>query len=282
MKLQVMQPRGNYQHDIFQLVGAPLVENCLVGFNNFVFVYGQTGSGKTYTIWGPANALFEENLSSDQQGLTPRVFQRLFDHINEEQIKHADKHLKYQIRCSFLEVGDGKEEYTDDGIDDIRKEWESYVEAKEQPEISEEYLVSVVPFFVFFKDGLIFDKLEGTDPSSLANKVAKVTGFINPGEVAAPASLGMAAGPTVLETVQDLAKVNGSSQTGNQVQTELKKLLHAVFSQFGKILDVLGLKTLKHKGQAWVIFEDVSSATNALRRMQGFPFYDKEMVYVFL
>ncbi|XP_039009001.1 monothiol glutaredoxin-S11-like [Hibiscus syriacus] len=185
------------------------------------------------------------------------------------------------------------------------------VEAKEQPEISEEYLVSVVPFFVFFKDGLIFDKLEGTDPSSLANKVAKVTGFINPGEVAAPASLGMAAGPTVLETVQDLAKVNGSSQTGNQVQTglddklkkkrlhpflfldfffffprvmiaELKKLLHAVFSQFGKILDVLGLKTLKHKGQAWVIFEDVSSATNALRRMQGFPFYDKEMVYVFL
>ncbi|MBA0834420.1 hypothetical protein Goarm_006778 [Gossypium armourianum] len=57
----------------------------------------------------------------------------------------------------------------------------------------------------------------------------------------------------------------------------MKKSLHAVFSQFGKILDVLAFKTLKHKGQAWVIFEDVSSATNALRRMQGFPFYDKEM-----
>ncbi|KAH1108027.1 hypothetical protein J1N35_011795 [Gossypium stocksii] len=58
---------------------------------------------------------------------------------------------------------------------------------------------------------------------------------------------------------------------------QLKKSLHAVFSQFGKILDVLAFKTLKHKGQAWVIFEDVNSATNALRRMQGFPFYDKEM-----
>ncbi|KAE8665482.1 U1 small nuclear ribonucleoprotein A [Hibiscus syriacus] len=58
---------------------------------------------------------------------------------------------------------------------------------------------------------------------------------------------------------------------------QLKKSLHAVFSQFGKILDVLAFKTLKHKGQAWVVFEDVSSATNALRRMQGFPFYDKEM-----
>ncbi|XP_043722904.1 U1 small nuclear ribonucleoprotein A [Telopea speciosissima] len=58
---------------------------------------------------------------------------------------------------------------------------------------------------------------------------------------------------------------------------ELKKSLFAVFSQFGKILEVLAFKTLKHKGQAWVIFEEVSSATNALRKMQGFPFYDKPM-----
>ncbi|PPR86314.1 hypothetical protein GOBAR_AA34378 [Gossypium barbadense] len=90
--------------DIFQLVGAPVVENCLAGFNSSLFAYGQTGSGKTYTIWGPANALLEENLSSDQQGLTPRVFQRLFARINEEQIKLADKQLKYQCRCSFLEI----------------------------------------------------------------------------------------------------------------------------------------------------------------------------------
>ncbi|XP_057439265.1 U1 small nuclear ribonucleoprotein A [Lotus japonicus] len=58
---------------------------------------------------------------------------------------------------------------------------------------------------------------------------------------------------------------------------ELKKSLHAVFSQFGKILEVFAAKTLKHKGQAWVVFEDLSSASNALRQMQGFPFYDKPM-----
>ncbi|XP_019166346.1 PREDICTED: kinesin-like protein KIN-12B isoform X1 [Ipomoea nil] len=92
------------QLDIFQLVGAPLVENCLAGFNSSVFAYGQTGSGKTYTIWGPANALLEDNLSSDQQGLTPRVFQHLFTRIEQEQIKHADEELKYQCRCSFLEI----------------------------------------------------------------------------------------------------------------------------------------------------------------------------------
>lgn len=29
------------QLDIFQLVGAPLVENCMAGFNSSVFAYGQ-------------------------------------------------------------------------------------------------------------------------------------------------------------------------------------------------------------------------------------------------
>ncbi|KAJ1687684.1 hypothetical protein LUZ63_019074 [Rhynchospora breviuscula] len=58
---------------------------------------------------------------------------------------------------------------------------------------------------------------------------------------------------------------------------ELKKSLHAVFSQFGKILDVLAFKTLKHKGQAWVVFEDVKSASEALKSMQNFPFYNKPM-----
>ncbi|XP_071698780.1 U1 small nuclear ribonucleoprotein A-like [Rutidosis leptorrhynchoides] len=58
---------------------------------------------------------------------------------------------------------------------------------------------------------------------------------------------------------------------------ELKKSLQAVFSQFGKIFEILAFKTLKHKGQAWVVFENASSATSAIKQMQGFPFYDKPM-----
>ncbi|KAI3961373.1 hypothetical protein MKW92_018205 [Papaver armeniacum] len=84
---------GSSQKDIYQLVGAPLVENCLAGFNSSIFAYGQTGSGKTYTMWGPSNALLEDNPSGGEQGLTPR-----------EEVKHADKQLKYQCRCSFLEI----------------------------------------------------------------------------------------------------------------------------------------------------------------------------------
>jgi len=33
-------------------------------------------------------------------------------------------------------------------------------------------------------------------------------------------------------------------------------------------------------GQAFVIFKDITSSTNALRAMQGFPFYDKPMVSI--
>ncbi|KAI6693903.1 hypothetical protein NL676_021613 [Syzygium grande] len=91
------------QLDIFELVGGPLVENCLAGFNSSIFAYGQTGSGKTYTMWGPAQALLEDKLLN-QQGLTPRILECLFARINEEEIKHADKQLKYQCRCSFLEI----------------------------------------------------------------------------------------------------------------------------------------------------------------------------------
>ncbi|URD88187.1 Glutaredoxin [Musa troglodytarum] len=78
------------------------------------------------------------------------------------------------------------------------------VEAEEQPEISEAYAVAAVPYFVFLKDGKSVDKLEGANPSILANKVAKVAGSTSLVESASPASLGIAAGPTVLEAVKDM------------------------------------------------------------------------------
>ncbi|XP_077219208.1 kinesin-like protein KIN-12B isoform X2 [Tasmannia lanceolata] len=93
------------QQDIFELVGVPLVENCLAGFNSSIFAYGQTGSGKTYTMWGPSHALAEQNSSSNhQKGLTPRVFEQLFARMKDEEVKHADQQLNYQCRCSFLEI----------------------------------------------------------------------------------------------------------------------------------------------------------------------------------
>ena len=58
----------------------------------------------------------------------------------------------------------------------------------------------------------------------------------------------------------------------------MKKCLYAVFSQFGRILDVVVMRNHRLRGQAWVVFEEQSAATQALRSMQGFPFFEKPMV----
>ncbi|KAH0876323.1 hypothetical protein HID58_073685, partial [Brassica napus] len=71
-----------------------------------------------------------------------------------------------------------------------------------------------------------------------------------------------------------------SGMTRNHVgfaRAELKKSLNAVFSRFGKIVEVLAFKTLKHKGQAWVVFDNPEPASNAISKMNGFPFYNKPM-----
>ncbi len=67
---------------------------------------------------------------------------------------------------------------------------------------------------------------------------------------------------------------------GDVMFTELKKAMHALFSQFGKIIDVVCLRSLRLRGQAWVVFTDTASASNALRTMQGFPFFDKPIVRI--
>lgn len=40
------------------------------------------------------------------------------------------------------------------------------------------------------------------------------------------------------------------------------------------------MKTMKMRGQAFVVFKELAAATNALRQLQGFPFYNKPMVSV--
>ncbi|XP_047220328.1 U2 small nuclear ribonucleoprotein B'' [Girardinichthys multiradiatus] len=58
---------------------------------------------------------------------------------------------------------------------------------------------------------------------------------------------------------------------------ELKRSLYALFSQFGQIIDLVAMKTMKMRGQAFVVFKELTAATNALRQLQGFPFYNKPM-----
>ena len=50
-----------------------------------------------------------------------------------------------------------------------------------------------------------------------------------------------------------------------------------MFTQFGPVLEIGAVRTYRLRGQAWVTFGDAATATAALRGMQGFPFYDKQL-----
>lgn len=57
----------------------------------------------------------------------------------------------------------------------------------------------------------------------------------------------------------------------------MKQALHAAFSQFGPINDIVMRKSYRLRGQAFIIFRDIDSAVKALRTMQNFIFYDKPL-----
>ncbi|CAD8123873.1 unnamed protein product [Paramecium sonneborni] len=61
----VIPPKAS-QQDVFTLLGQPLINNALQGYNGCVFAYGQTGSGKTHTLIG------------NNDGLLPQCLQYIF------------------------------------------------------------------------------------------------------------------------------------------------------------------------------------------------------------
>ncbi|XP_020162174.1 kinesin-like protein KIN-12A isoform X2 [Aegilops tauschii subsp. strangulata] len=129
------------QEDLFKLVGQPLVENCLSGFNSSIFAYGQTGSGKTYTMWGPLSAISGDSMGCER-GLTPRVFEQLFSRIKEEQGKHKDKELIYNCTCSFLEI-------YNEQITDLLDPMQKNLQIREDVKTACVYVESLTKEFVF-------------------------------------------------------------------------------------------------------------------------------------
>ncbi|KAF7886158.1 hypothetical protein BTUL_0075g00320 [Botrytis tulipae] len=57
----------------------------------------------------------------------------------------------------------------------------------------------------------------------------------------------------------------------------LIEALTELFSEYGTILEIVAKTNLKAKGQAFIVFEDVESATKAIEDIQGFELFGKEM-----
>jgi kinesin family protein 15 len=92
------------QADAFDLIGVPMIESALAGFNSSLVCYGQSGTGKTYTMFGALAAMVDSSSDHADRGVVPRVFQNLFAQIQGRQESSPEKQTSYQCRCSFLEV----------------------------------------------------------------------------------------------------------------------------------------------------------------------------------
>lgn len=57
----------------------------------------------------------------------------------------------------------------------------------------------------------------------------------------------------------------------------LKQALHAIFSEYGNIIDIVAKTNLKAKGQAFVVFDKPESALAAVEEVHGFELFDKPM-----
>ncbi|KAF2239963.1 RNA-binding domain-containing protein [Viridothelium virens] len=58
---------------------------------------------------------------------------------------------------------------------------------------------------------------------------------------------------------------------------ELKEALNEVFSTFGTIIDIVAKRNLRAKGQAFVVYDSVESAQEAIDEIQGFELFEKPM-----
>ncbi|ORY91646.1 hypothetical protein BCR35DRAFT_260775 [Leucosporidium creatinivorum] len=58
---------------------------------------------------------------------------------------------------------------------------------------------------------------------------------------------------------------------------ELRRNLYALFSVYGKVLDVVHTRSPKTRGTAFVVFRDLASSTSALRGLDGEGFFGKQL-----
>lgn len=103
------------QQEMYNVVGKPVVNDVLLGYNGTILAYGQTGTGKTFTIFGPGNwdndskkKVPERPISVDEDGnwipdqyngVIPRAVHQLFEHIRE----HSDD-AEFRVTVSFCQI----------------------------------------------------------------------------------------------------------------------------------------------------------------------------------
>eukprot|EP01060_Flectonema_neradi_P014979 TRINITY_DN2167_c0_g1_i1.p1 TRINITY_DN2167_c0_g1~~TRINITY_DN2167_c0_g1_i1.p1 ORF type:complete len:900 (+),score=230.04 TRINITY_DN2167_c0_g1_i1:46-2745(+) len=82
------------QEDVYEVTGKVALANAWESYNTCIFAYGQTGSGKSYSMLGDS--------SGPHMGISPRIVENLFKHIEEEKVNKPK--TIYKVEVTFLEI----------------------------------------------------------------------------------------------------------------------------------------------------------------------------------
>ncbi|XP_071905444.1 kinesin-like protein KIN-12F [Coffea arabica] len=158
------------QEDVFKMVGVPLVNDALAGYNTSILAYGQTGTGKTYTMWGPQSAMVEDASCNGIHGIVPRIFQTLFSKIQQDQENSEGRQVNYQCRCSFLEI-------YNEQIGDLLDPTKRHLEIRDDPKngfyvenLTEEYVTNYEDVSQILIKGLSSRKVGATSTNSKSSR----------------------------------------------------------------------------------------------------------------
>jgi len=85
------------QEEVYQVLAADMVDDCLRGYNATLFAYGQTGAGKTHTMFGPALGGGSAQ-TTVPSGVIPQAMNQVFEGLQRQE------HVQASVTMALLEV----------------------------------------------------------------------------------------------------------------------------------------------------------------------------------
>jgi len=155
------------QNRCFRVIGFPMVQSVLEGYNATVFAYGQTGSGKSYTMFGPEGG----KPHPQQIGLVQRAISVIFKSLKQREngSKYSgDSLIGSSVRVQFVQI------YKEQLFDLLNPKSGANLRIRYDPRTSSPYIENITQNVVHnTKEVLTLTKI------AISNRITDKTGMNN-------------------------------------------------------------------------------------------------------
>lgn len=127
------------------------------------------------------------------------------------------------------------------------------------------------------KQGKVTRDTGGAPPAGTINPYTVMHGNIGNQNIAPVKTKKIRIAKPVNETLEPKHTLYINNLNESIKPDELKRALQAVLKQFGQIVEIVAMKSMKRKGQAYVSFRELDQAVSAQKSMQGFPLFKKPL-----